>query len=825
MSEKNSSLADFDDTTVFNTNSPQSSKQQILKRKNTPTIALAATLQQLDVNLLHSVAAYFDLDLSRSTANSESDLIAGILTAAHKIGAVSECLDAEIAGDTLCCFNRNGQMLCSLLSFDESTFNVDMPNDFRQVTAYLSSLDRLKFLSQIPLFWNPNNHGIAELEWVDLTKPQMQSVLLHYDIRNDNHDSANDLKRRILSHRPFTNTHGAEGKVALFSFSVEEPMTLISISSVPLEDNVREKLVLPNITNDTATLFSSHASQISSPDSVALNASSSLTSSPDSTKPLSCDVNQDSSTLLSTSINSALSETTCVGSEDIIDGSEGYESSRSPDLSVDQSFVFTVAQKKNQGVIDSLCVKCRKTVSETEVLTCYLCKLAVHYCCYKGQRSQGKNMAMCKTDFDKLSKSKNNKWFCNGCSRISFNDILQVISQYTQEKFNEAVEEQNTSQNGVASDLLTTEPDAGSLSPSSLPDYNYDIDPEPKIESLRQLKEVITEELRAALKEEMNTLLSAIPTLPVVSEPAHALGQRNSLSYASMTAQAVPTVPLNDSKIKGTMNPHARKSATPRLNQQGQSVKAHHLVDPSMSVIIKQVTNKKIVANDTTLKSEFNKIFKQMKIKYCKKTRYGNIILQLNSEKDIQEVLHEWKPYFFKDSNATVGTQIFRMKDQHLTKHVGIIRHVPTEISEASIKEGLQEANLNNTQVKRLSKMNKPLTSVKIVFASHGDLNRAKESGFGVKHLWLEVAEFKFTKTPMQCHGCKRFGHPVKWCRSKIVCGYCSSEEHSDRECMHKDDLLKHQCRNCHGNHTAFSRVCPNYIKNLSLIKQNSDNE
>ena len=823
MSKKNSVLADLSDTTVSNNRSPQNHNQQLHKREKTPTISFAATLQQLDLDLLQAVAAYFDLNLSREVANSESNLITGILTAANSIGSVSECLDAEINTDTLCCFNKNGQMLCSLLSFDESTFKVDIPNNFREATAYLSSLDRLKFLSQLPSFLNPNNNGIAELEWVDLTKPQMESVLSYYDIRKNNHDSANDLRRKLLSHKDFLNTHGADGKVALFSFTVEEPMIHISISSIPIGDHVRKKLSMPDKTNDTATLCPNHAPQTTLPDSAALNTSLAPSSSrasnlpagsSESTQPFSCNVIHDNSTLLSTSLNSASSETSYVGSEDI-DVSEGYESSRSPVLSVDRSFVFTVAQKKHQGVIDGLCVKCIKAVDETEVLTCYLCKLAVHYCCYKGRRGQGKNMAICKTDFDKLSKTKNHKWFCNGCSNISFDDILQVISQHTQEKFNEVEEEQETSQ--------TPQPQAGSLSPSSLPDY--DIDPEPKIESLSQLKDVITEELRAALKEEMKTLLSAIPTPSVAPEPAHTLCQRKPPSYASMTAHAVPNVPLNDSKIKGTVKPHASKSATPLPNQKSQSVKAHHLVDPSMSVIIKQVTCKKIVASDTTLKSEFNKIFNQMKIKYCKKTRYGNIILQLSSEKDIQEVLHGWKPHYFKDSGATVGTQIFRMKDQHLTKHVGIIRHVPFEISDESIKEGLQEANLNNTQVKRLSKMNKPLTSVKVTFASHSDLNRAIDSGFGVKHLWLDVAEFTFTKTPMQCHGCKRFGHPVKWCRSKIICGYCSSQEHSDRDCMHKDDSLRHKCRNCLGNHTAFSTLCPNYIKNLSLIKQNSKDD
>ena len=57
-------------------------------------------------------------------------------------------------------------------------------------------------------------------------------------------------------------------------------------------------------------------------------------------------------------------------------------------------------------------------------------------------------------------------------------------------------------------------------------------------------------------------------------------------------------------------------------NKPANAVGTDYLVDPRRSVIIKQVTNKKVVSNDTSLKSEFNKLFNQMKIKYIKKTRY-----------------------------------------------------------------------------------------------------------------------------------------------------------------------------------------------------------
>ena len=108
-----------------------------------------------------------------------------------------------------------------------------------------------------------------------------------------------------------------------------------------------------------------------------------------------------------------------------------------------------------------------------------------------------------------------------------------------------------------------------------------------------------------------------------------------------------------------------------------------------------------------------------MKIKYCKKTRYGNIILQLTSEEDIQQVLNNWKSEYFKDSKATVGTQVFRMTDQHLMQHVGIVRHVPANISTASISQSLNAANMKNIRAIRLGKAS---NSVKVIFNSQKEV-------------------------------------------------------------------------------------------------------
>ncbi len=194
--------------------------------------------------------------------------------------------------------------------------------------------------------------------------------------------------------------------------------------------------------------------------------------------------------------------------------------------------------------------------------------------------------------------------------------------------------------------------------------------------------------------------------------------------------------------------------------------------------------------------------------------------------KKTKTVLQEWKPEYFKDSNATMGTEVFRMNQQHLTKSVGIIKNVPVEFTETSIVEGFKNAGYDGAHVKRLSSKNgNPSASIKVTFASPSDLKRAISNGFGFQHLWLQVSEYKISKRPMQCYGCKRFGHPVKWCRSKAICGYCSSEDHINNDCQHRADTSKHCCRNCNGNHHAQSTSCPLYIERMNLITKNSQND
>jgi hypothetical protein len=787
--------------TDSNITSPQKSAEHSRRSGNVvTTIAAAARMRHLDSNLLTSVATYFDMSISRATANSVTELTTGILSAAAKLDK-SEYMDAELTIDTICCFNNAGNMLCTLLSLDETIHNVALPEFMNTTAVHLSRADKVKLLTQAPLFMDQDNHGTAELEWTDLTLPQMHSILEHSEVSFGNTEGPRDLKHRLFNQRSFSKTHGTDSKVALFYFHSTDPLNCTSIGSIPKADYAQRKKLTNNpVLAPTPVL--THTS------STGLNPQSESTQR----------IEPGDTITTSSPIHQADHGSSNSDSEE----HNGYckDSSRSPTLTADR-FKFTIIPRSALGVIDDYCTSCGKNTTGS-TLTCYLCKLTVHHPCYKGKTAEGKRKknGMPKTSFDILEKIPNCRWFCNGCSKISIEDILDKITEYTQAKVDEAEEEKL--KNVPLQEVDTSKTLDDSLNRSSTSSMDSDLQSSTKqvMQSLDDLKNSITKELRAALREDMVSLVAEIKqsnnTQPCLHhDPQNSNPEKATFAAIVSRSSNKSTPPKQIPHNTLSMKEHEHKT------QLDGFAKSDYLVDPKLSIIIKQVSNKKIITNDTSLKSEFNKLFNRMKIKYCKKTRYGNIILQLNSEEDIEQVLTNWEPNFFKDPSAKVGTQVFRMTDKQVRKHVGIIRHVPPEIETESISEAFTEAKLKDTRVTRLGRMSH---SVKVVFKSHEDLNRAIKDGLGLDHLWLAISEFKFYKKPMQCHSCKRFGHPVKWCRSKPTCGFCASENHTDKDCDVKADVSRHICRNCRGNHSSLSTQCPQFQEKLRFL-QNTNND
>jgi len=72
-----------------------------------------------------------------------------------------------------------------------------------------------------------------------------------------------------------------------------------------------------------------------------------------------------------------------------------------------------------------------------------------------------------------------------------------------------------------------------------------------------------------------------------------------------------------------------------------------------------------------------------------------------------------------------------------------------------------------------------------------------------------------FIPKPMRCYQCQRFGHTKLQCVSPVICSSCG-ENHVYDTCPNKDNK---KCINCHENHSAAHRGCPEYIKTHEILK------
>ncbi|CAK1582419.1 unnamed protein product [Parnassius mnemosyne] len=87
----------------------------------------------------------------------------------------------------------------------------------------------------------------------------------------------------------------------------------------------------------------------------------------------------------------------------------------------------------------------------------------------------------------------------------------------------------------------------------------------------------------------------------------------------------------------------------------------------------------------------------------------------------------------------------------------------------------------------------------------------------------------------LHCYKCLKFGHTKKHCtEDKTICSYCSSFDHSYKDCPVKKDETKVNCYNCslhckkynlnlNTQHSATSLLCPRLQKQIESCKNRTD--
>jgi hypothetical protein len=88
-----------------------------------------------------------------------------------------------------------------------------------------------------------------------------------------------------------------------------------------------------------------------------------------------------------------------------------------------------------------------------------------------------------------------------------------------------------------------------------------------------------------------------------------------------------------------------------------------------------------------------------------------------------------------------------------------------------------------------------------------------------IKCGWMRLPVDLYIPNPLRCFQCQRFGHHRANCRRKETCARCGTEGHGDRGCEEPA-----RCINCKGNHSAFSRNCPQWKKEQEIQRVRTQN-
>ena len=70
-----------------------------------------------------------------------------------------------------------------------------------------------------------------------------------------------------------------------------------------------------------------------------------------------------------------------------------------------------------------------------------------------------------------------------------------------------------------------------------------------------------------------------------------------------------------------------------------------------------------------------------------------------------------------------------------------------------------------------------------------------------------------YIPSPLRCFKCQKFGHGLSSCRGQVTCAHCGEKTHTTEDCT----ASTKKCINCNGDHSASSRECPQWKKQVDI--------
>lgn len=155
--------------------------------------------------------------------------------------------------------------------------------------------------------------------------------------------------------------------------------------------------------------------------------------------------------------------------------------------------------------------------------------------------------------------------------------------------------------------------------------------------------------------------------------------------------------------------------------------------------------------------------------------------------------------------------------------HAFILKGIDSKPSPEEIQQDIEEKH--NFKIKNVYKLKNTSRDIYLVITDNSIYLKFLVAN--VKYICHTKISWErhINRSPvLQCRRCQKWGHSTNNCRSKPICTKCGAQ-HWTKDCttVDKEKEETHQnikCANCQGNHLAFSKDCPAYLKRLEDIER-----
>ena len=109
----------------------------------------------------------------------------------------------------------------------------------------------------------------------------------------------------------------------------------------------------------------------------------------------------------------------------------------------------------------------------------------------------------------------------------------------------------------------------------------------------------------------------------------------------------------------------------------------------------------------------------------------------------------------------------------------------------------------------RLAKTSARASTVLVDVASPQQANLLIREGVVLGYIHHSAELFHRDCRVTRCYQCQGLGHMARVCRRKQCCGWCTSQEHTDKACPARAAQQPARCINCKESHPAWAGSCP----------------